>query len=112
MSNLAENVCVPCSGDLPAMTEAQASAYMERIEGWELADNGTWLKRQYKFKNWKQAYAFLSKVDAIAESEMHHPDVVFGWGYVNISLQTHKINGLHENDFIIAARIEKAYAAE
>jgi 4a-hydroxytetrahydrobiopterin dehydratase len=111
MSNLAEKTCIPCSGDLPAMTEPQAQAYMDRIEGWELAEHGTWLKRAYTFKNWKQAYAFLAHIDAIAEAEMHHPDVTFGWGYVNVALQTHKIGGLHENDFIVAARIEKAFVA-
>lgn len=112
MSNLAEKVCVPCSGELPALTPEEAQAFMPSVEGWELHENATWLKRQYSFKNWKQAFAFLQKIDAIAEDEMHHPDVSFGWGYCNVSLQTHKINGLHENDFIIAARIEKAFAAE
>jgi 4a-hydroxytetrahydrobiopterin dehydratase len=63
-------------------------------------------ERTYRFKNFAEAYAFVQKVAELAESEGHHPDVSFGWGYVTVSLQTKKIKGLHENDFIMAAKLD------
>jgi 4a-hydroxytetrahydrobiopterin dehydratase len=64
------------------------------------------IERTYRFKNFAEAYAFVQKVAELAETERHHPDVSFGWGYVTVSLQTKKIKGLHENDFIMAAKLD------
>lgn len=106
---LSQKECIPCSGDLPALTEGEAQQLLAQAPGWELHDDARWLKREFSFKNWRDAFAFLGKIDRIAEDAMHHPDVEMGWGYCRVALQTHKIGGLHENDFIIAARIGEAF---
>ncbi|MCC7260532.1 MAG: 4a-hydroxytetrahydrobiopterin dehydratase [Alphaproteobacteria bacterium] len=103
--SLTEKTCVSCEGGLPALTEAEAKAMLPQVPGWQVTDGGAWLKRSYTFKNWKQSFEFVGKLSVLAESEKHHPDVEFGWGYCRISLQTHAIGGLHENDFIMAAKI-------
>lgn len=108
--SLAEKQCVPCQIGMPRLSESAATALLQTLPEWQLTDDASWIKRRYSFKNWKQAYAFLAHIDQIAEAAGHHPDVSFGWGYCNVSLQTHKIGGLHENDFILAAKIEECFA--
>ncbi len=73
---------------------------------WELLDDGSRIKRTFTFKDFAAAFEFVTGVSELAETEGHHPDISFGWGYATISLQTHKIKGLHENDFIMAAKID------
>lgn len=102
---LQNKTCIACRGDLPSLPVAQARALLQQVPGWALDANGKWLLRSYTFTNFKQALAFVQKVGEVAEQEGHHPDIAFGWGYVNLRLQTHAINGLHENDFILAAKI-------
>ncbi len=99
--------CVPCEGDEKPFTKAQAIQYLKYIPGWELEDGYQKIERKFKFKNFKQALAFVNKVGRVAETEGHHPNIEFGWGYVEIELWTHAIGGLSENDFILAAKIEK-----
>ncbi len=82
----------------------QAKAMLE-VPGWELANDGKAIKRRFTFKNFAQALDFVNKAGEIAESEGHHPDISFGWGYADIMLWTHAIGGLHENDFIVASKI-------
>ena len=91
-----------------AISPAAAQALLQQVPGWEISADGKWLLKAYKFKNFVTALAFVGKVGEVAEAEQnHHPDLELGWGYVRIKLQTHAAEGLHENDFITAAKIEK-----
>jgi 4a-hydroxytetrahydrobiopterin dehydratase len=107
MTELAAKTCVPCRGSVPPMPKAEAERYLREAPGWALVDDGRRIERKFTFKNFKAALAFVNQVGALAEDEGHHPDVTFGWGHATISLHTHKINGLHENDFIMAAKINR-----
>jgi 4a-hydroxytetrahydrobiopterin dehydratase len=107
MTELAAKTCVPCHGGVPPMPKAEAERYLREAPGWALVDDGRRIERKFTFKNFKAALAFVNQVGALAEDEGHHPDVTFGWGHATISLHTHKINGLHENDFIMAAKINR-----
>lgn len=109
--SLAEKQCIPCQVGIPRLSESEAAKMLQDLPEWQLAEQACWLKRHYVFKNWKQAYAFLAHIDQVAEEAGHHPDVEFGWGYCKVSLQTHKIKGLHENDFILAAKIEERFVS-
>jgi len=106
MTGLSEKSCVPCRGGVPPLPEDEARGYLARTPGWELQD-GRRIERTYRFKNFREALSFVDRVGALAEDEGHHPDITFGWGYATISLHTHKIKGLHENDFIMAAKINQ-----
>lgn len=79
---------------------------------WALADDATRIERTYRFKNFSEAFGFVERAAALAEAEFHHPDVSFGWGYVTVSLRTKKIKGLHENDFIMAAKLDRIAAEQ
>lgn len=103
--SLENKKCVPCEGGLSPMTPEQARDMLKEVPGWELTKGSKAIQRRYKFKNFKQSLEFVNKVGAIAEAEGHHPDITFGWGYAEITLWTHAINGLHENDFIVASKI-------
>ncbi|HIF60205.1 MAG TPA: 4a-hydroxytetrahydrobiopterin dehydratase [Rhodospirillales bacterium] len=106
MSNaLIKKVCVPCRGGIPPLTTSEAKTFLLSTVGWELKEDAKKLHRSFKFDDFQMALDFVQKVAAVAEQEDHHPDIEFGWGYANISVLTHKINGLHENDFILAAKI-------
>ena len=104
MTGLTEKTCVPCRGGVPPLAEDDAKKPLTQTPGWELRE-GKRIERTYKFKNFREALGFVEGVGALAEDEGHHPDITFGWGYATISLHTHKIKGLHENDFIMAAKI-------
>jgi 4a-hydroxytetrahydrobiopterin dehydratase len=105
MSNdLLSKTCTPCRGGVPPLTRAEAEALLSQTTGWELFDDARRIERTFKFRNFKEAMDFVAKVGALAESEGHHPDISFGWGWARISWQTKKIKGLHENDFIMAAK--------
>jgi 4a-hydroxytetrahydrobiopterin dehydratase len=82
-----------------------------QLPDWALKDEARRIERTYRFGNFREALAFVDQVGALAEAEGHHPDVCFGWGYATISLQTHKIKGLHENDFILAAKVDQLAAS-
>lgn len=103
--SLTKKDCIPCRGDMAALTAAQAEELAAQAEGWDITEQATKIVRNFTFKNFRDAFAFVAKVSLLAEKEGHHPDVAFGWGYCMITLQTHAINGLHENDFIMAAKI-------
>jgi 4a-hydroxytetrahydrobiopterin dehydratase len=103
---LAQKQCVPCRGRLPRLDHAKARELLTQLSGWKISKDRKWLNKSYKFKNFAEALTFVNKVGKIAEKEGHHPDIRFGWGYVGIGLQTHAIGGLHENDFILAAKID------
>jgi 4a-hydroxytetrahydrobiopterin dehydratase len=103
--DLTQKKCVACEGDVPPLNKIEADVLIKQTPGWEVTDDAKWLKKEFKFKNFAEALAFTDKVGAVAESEGHHPDIEMGWGYVRIALTTHAINGLSENDFIVAAKV-------
>ncbi len=107
MADLASKKCIPCSVGAPSLMEDEIEELKKSLkEGWEVIDNKK-LKKIFKFRNFKEALDFTNKIGAIAEEEGHHPDIHLSWGRVVIELWTHKIGGLHENDFILAAKIHK-----
>jgi 4a-hydroxytetrahydrobiopterin dehydratase len=110
-TNLAEKSCVPCRGGVPPLTPEEAETYRRQAPTWSLVDGATGIERTYRFRNFRDAFAFVEQIAALAEEEGHHPDVSFGWGYATVSLRTKKIKGLHENDFIMAAKIDRIPAA-
>ena len=85
------------------------SGFNRRLPNWELRDDGRRIERTFRFRNFQEALSFVSSVGNLAESQGHHPDVSFGWGYATISLRTKKIKGLHENDFIMASKIDRMF---
>jgi 4a-hydroxytetrahydrobiopterin dehydratase len=107
MSELATRTCTPCKGGTPPIAEDDARAMLGQAPGWELLEQGKRIERTFRFRNFKAALDFVNQVGAVAEEEQHHPDLTFGWGYATVSLFTHKIKGLHENDFIMAAKINR-----
>lgn len=103
---LTDKRCIPCEGGVMPLFRPAAETLLKETPGWELVVDGKKISRKYKFKNFKEALAFVNKVGAIAEEEGHHPDIELGWGRVRIELSTHAIGGLSENDFILAAKID------
>lgn len=105
--DLTAKTCVPCRGGIPPLSEADAKGLLMQVPEWTLASKAHDLSRKFVFPDFKTALAFVDRVGALAEAEGHHPDLEFGWGYCNVKTYTHKIDGLHENDFILAAKIDK-----
>ena len=101
---LAEKTCTPCRGGIPPLTSDEAQRYQAHAPDWQLRDESRRIERTFRFANFRESLAFVSRIGELAESEGHHPDICFGWGYVTVSLSTKKIKGLHENDFIMASR--------
>lgn len=110
MTNLTAKTCTPCQGGIPPMTATQAEEFIANVPGWSLLEEATKLKRTVEFSNFVKAQVFVNKVADLCEAEGHHADISFGWGYARIIFQTHKINGLHENDFIMAAKVNALLA--
>jgi len=104
---LEKGKCVPCqTGGMPLNGEAIEKLLGRLAQGWKVTEQRC-LEKEYKFKNFRLALDFVNKVGELAESEGHHPDIYLAWGKVRVKLWTHKINGLHNNDFILAAKIDK-----
>jgi 4a-hydroxytetrahydrobiopterin dehydratase len=106
-SVLAEKTCTPCRGGTPPLTVEEAEAYRVQAPKWLLRDETTRIERTYRFRNFGDAFAFVRSAGGLAEAEFHHPDISFGWGYATVSLRTKKIRGLHENDFIMAVKLDR-----
>ncbi|MHB8483738.1 MAG: 4a-hydroxytetrahydrobiopterin dehydratase [Nitrospiria bacterium] len=104
---LTAKTCVPCKGGVLPLSQKEAKKLLAQIPGWELKEGATKIEGKFKFDNFVSALKFVNKVGELAESEGHHPDINFGWGYCDIIFFTHKINGLHENDFIMAAKVNQ-----
>jgi len=104
---LAEKTCTPCRGGIPPLTRAEAEELLPQAPEWALMDSAHRIEKTFRFGNFREALAFVQKVGELAEAEGHHPDISFGWGYGTVSLRTKKIKGLHENDFIMAAKIDR-----
>jgi 4a-hydroxytetrahydrobiopterin dehydratase len=107
--SLTSKQCIPCRGGIPPLTREEAESFLKETPGWELVLDSSRLQRSFQFKNFSSALAFVNRIGELAESEAHHPDINFGWGYCKVTLYTHKIKGLHENDFIMAAKINQLY---
>jgi len=107
MKNLSEKKCIACSGDVKAFDKETAETFLKQLNNWTLSSDAKWLSKEFKFKNFAESLTFVNQVGEIAENENHHPDIFFTWGKCKISIQTHKINGLFESDFILAAKIDK-----
>ena len=106
-SALAEKTCTPCRGGVPPLTPEAAEGYRAQAPEWTLLDGATRIERRFRFKDFREAFAFVARAAELAEAEGHHPDITFGWGYAAVSLRTKKIKGLHENDFIMAAKLDR-----
>ena len=107
--SLADMKCVPCRGGVPPMEEGRARALLNDLSpGWELNQAGH-LERVYPFKNFARALEFANQVGAIAEAEGHHPDLYIAWGKCKVEVWTHKIQGLTESDFYLAAKADRAF---
>ncbi len=107
MSGLTAKTCVPCKGGVPPLTADEAKHYLGETPSWALDGAASRIERRFAFSGFVEALDFVNRVGALAEEEGHHPDISFGWGYCNVVLYTHKIKGLHENDFIMAAKIDR-----
>ena len=106
-SALAKKPCPPCRGGVPPLTPEEAEGYRAQAPDWSLMDEATRIERRFRFKDFREAFAFVARAAELAEAEGHHPDISFGWGYAVVSLRTKKIKGLHENDFIMAAKLDR-----
>lgn len=107
MSELASKTCVPCRGGVPPLAGKELENLAKEVSQWRVV-NGHHLVREFKFPDFKQALAFVNRVGNIAEEQGHHPDIVLSWGKAEITTWTHKIDGLTESDFILAAKIDRA----
>jgi len=102
--DLAKRTCVPCGGSVPKLWGFQLQDFARRLPGWKVVDEHH-LTREFTFPDFKGALAFANEVGAIAEAQNHHPEILVAWGKVVITLWTHKIDGLSEADFVLAAKI-------
>jgi 4a-hydroxytetrahydrobiopterin dehydratase len=108
MTELVRKSCVPCRGDEPPLRGADLQELSRQVPGWEIVDEHH-LKREFRFKNFREALDFVNRVGALAEEQAHHPDIDFGWGRAAVKIFTHKIDGLTESDFILAAKVERLH---
>ena len=110
MDDLLKKKCVPCEGGVPPLDLSEIHKYQKKVDGWDILKDDKeifYLEKNFKFKDFLKSQSFVNKVGEISESEGHHPDIFFGWGYAKIKITTHAINGLSENDFILAAKINQ-----
>lgn len=106
MSELSSKQCVPCRGGVPPLTAEEIQPLLAQLNGWEVVSQHH-LKKNYTFSNFAEALKFVNRVGELAEEQGHHPDICFGWGKVEVTIWTHKIDGLTESDFILAAKIDE-----
>ncbi len=99
--------CTPCQEGSNPILPQEAQSKLKNLNDWYLLNSDKKIKKDYKFKNFKEALNFVNKVAIIAEEQNHHPDIYFTYGKCSIEIYTHKINGLHENDFILAEKIDQ-----
>jgi 4a-hydroxytetrahydrobiopterin dehydratase len=105
MSELAKRECVPCRGGVPPLAGEAIKSLHAQLTDWEVV-NEHHLRKEFKFKDYAQALAHVNKISEVAEMAGHHPDICFGWGKVEVLIWTHKIDGLTESDFILAAKLD------
>ena len=110
MSNLKDKKCVPCEGGVIPFDISEIHKYQKKVDGWDISKDNKknfFLNKRFNFNNFIESQEFINKVGEISEDEGHHPDISFGWGYAEIKITTHAIEGLSENDFILAAKIDQ-----
>ena len=110
MSELLNKKCVPCEGGVIPFDISEIHKYQKKIDGWNVVKdkkNIFCLEKKFVFKDFLESQKFVNNIGKISEEEDHHPDISFGWGYAKINITTHAIEGLSENDFILAAKIDK-----
>jgi 4a-hydroxytetrahydrobiopterin dehydratase len=107
---LVNKTCTPCRGGIPPLTREQAERLHAEALDWQLPEEARNIERSFRFHNFREALTFVQEIGELAEAEGHHPNICFGWGNATVSLQTKKIKGLHENDFIMAAKIDRIFA--
>jgi 4a-hydroxytetrahydrobiopterin dehydratase len=118
VASLAEQQCIPCRGDVPPLTREQLAPLVAQVdEAWAVPDvpderrgSVMMLRREYRFKNFKDAMAFAVRVGDVAEEQQHHPDMHVAWGKVGVDIWTHKIGGLTESDVVFAAKCDALYS--
>jgi 4a-hydroxytetrahydrobiopterin dehydratase len=111
MTALAEKDCVPCRGGVPALKGAELANLSKQLDGGWRVLHESQLEKEYKFGDFRQALEFTNKVGELAERQGHHPDIYLAWGKVRLNIWTHKINGLTESDFILAAKADELLKA-
>ena len=109
MEDLSKKKCVACDGKIPPFNTSEIHKYLKKVDGWDVKSNDDqsfYLIKDFQFKNFEESQKFVNEVGRVSEDEGHHPDIMFGWGYAKINITTHAIEGLSENDFILAAKID------
>ena len=109
MSDLTKKKCIPCEGGVIPFDISEIHKHQKKVDGWDVLKNEKntfFLHKKFNFKNFLDSQDFINKVGRISEDEGHHPDISFGWGYAEIKITTHAIEGISENDFILAAKID------
>ena len=112
MNDLLNKKCVPCEGGVTPFDISEIHKYQKKVDGWDILKDEKkiyFLQKKYTFKNFLESQKFINEIGKISENEGHHPDISFGWGYAIINITTHAIKGLSENDFILAAKIDKKF---
>tara|TARA_Y100000389_G_scaffold3005_1_gene2916 strand:- start:230 stop:646 length:417 start_codon:yes stop_codon:yes gene_type:complete len=112
MSELLKKKCVPCEGGILPFDISEIHKYQKKVDGWDINKEKKkifFLNKKFSFKNFLESQKFINEVGKISEKEGHHPDIKFGWGYAEIKITTHAIEGLSENDFILAAKIDQIF---
>jgi 4a-hydroxytetrahydrobiopterin dehydratase len=112
MSSLKDKKCVPCEGGIIPFDISEIHKYQRKVDGWDILKNDKndfFIEKNFKFNNFKESQDFVNSVGKISEDEGHHPDIIFGWGYAKLNITTHAIEGLSENDFILAAKIDQIF---
>ena len=110
MNDLLNKKCVPCEGGVIPFDISEIHKYQKKVDGWDVVKNDSevyLLEKKFEFKNFLESQKFTNEVGKVSELEGHHPDISFGWGYAKVAITTHAIKGLSENDFILAAKIDK-----
>lgn len=108
MTDLAKAKCVPCRGGEPTLKDDEIKKYLEDVENWQVENDPKKIVKEFEFENFKEGLSFTNKVGELAENEGHHPNIyIHSYNKVKIELWTHKIGGLHKNDFVMAAKIDK-----
>jgi 4a-hydroxytetrahydrobiopterin dehydratase len=107
-SDLASRQCIPCRGGVPRLEGEDLAALSAQLPDWHVVD-GHHLEKSFKFPNFKSALVFVNRVGEVAEQQAHHPDICFGWDSAKVTIYTHKISGLTESDFILAAKLDRLY---
>lgn len=108
MSDLASKTCVPCRGGMPPLKGEELASLLKQVAGWSVVEEHH-IAKTFKFPDFRKALDFTNRVGELAEDQGHHPDIYLAWGKVGITTWTHKINGLTESDFILAAKIDRLY---